>query len=86
IFWDPCLAANLQQECNISYASTPIMGKRKKIKWKDTGDSNFCVIGAVYSDASSRISHGTLLRSNAAGFIGNKIITKSYRGRHVRSI
>ena len=45
IFWDPCLAANLQQECNISYASTPIMGKRKKIKWKDTGDSNFCVIG-----------------------------------------
>jgi len=45
IFWDPCLAANLQQECNISYASTPIMGKRKKIKWKDTGDSNFCVLG-----------------------------------------
>ena len=45
IFWDPSMAANLDSECNISYASTPIMGKRQRQKWKDTGDSNFCIIG-----------------------------------------
>ena len=45
IFWDHSMAANLDSECNISYASTPILGKRQRQKWKDTGDSNFCIIG-----------------------------------------
>ena len=45
IFWDHSMAANLNFECNISYASTPILGKRQRQKWKDTGDSNFCIIG-----------------------------------------
>ena len=45
IFWDHSMAADLNLECNISYASTPILGKRQRQKWKDTGDSNFCIIG-----------------------------------------
>ena len=45
IYWDSSMAANLDSECNISYASTPILGKRQRQKWKDTGDSNFCIIG-----------------------------------------
>ncbi|MEO1598810.1 MAG: hypothetical protein AAFR78_09795, partial [Planctomycetota bacterium] len=45
IFWDHSMAANLDSECNISYGSTPILGKRQRQKWKDTGDSNFCIIG-----------------------------------------
>ena len=38
-------ASNLGDECNVSYATMALVGKRKKDQWRDGMDSSFVVIG-----------------------------------------
>jgi prepilin-type N-terminal cleavage/methylation domain-containing protein len=45
IYWDPNFKADLTSECNTSYATMLLNGKRKRSEWKGGGRSDFAVIG-----------------------------------------
>lgn len=45
LYWDESFRADLDGECNVSYGTTLINGKRKKREWRDALSSDFCLIG-----------------------------------------
>lgn len=45
IYWDDNFGAHLGQQCNVSYATILLNGKRKRNQWKDSLASDYVVIG-----------------------------------------
>ena len=45
VYWDPNFKADLATECNTSYATMLLNGKRKKTEWKGGGRADFVVLG-----------------------------------------
>jgi len=43
-YWDQTFDSDLEANSNTSYAHTPIFGKRKRVYWKNTVDSNYGVV------------------------------------------
>jgi prepilin-type N-terminal cleavage/methylation domain-containing protein len=47
-YWDPTFGADVDGNdtgiCNISYASMPLLGLRKKTQWRETYDSKYAVL------------------------------------------
>ena len=44
-YWDPNFRADLNSECNVSYATCLLNGDRRKREWRDALSSDFIVIG-----------------------------------------
>ena len=69
VHWDPEFVANVGDESNVSYASMPMTGKRKKTQWRDSLISDFPMIGNrgvqwgqsgdVYEDSVTLQTHGS---------------------------
>jgi prepilin-type N-terminal cleavage/methylation domain-containing protein len=45
LYWDESFRANLDGECNVSYGTLLLNGKRKKRQWRDALSSDYVVIG-----------------------------------------
>lgn len=45
IQWDETFSADLDNLCNFSYSSVPLVSKRKSNEWKETFNSKFAMIG-----------------------------------------
>jgi prepilin-type N-terminal cleavage/methylation domain-containing protein len=44
VYWDPSFTMRFDSVVNCSYASTPLVGRRKIEQWRETYDSNFAVV------------------------------------------
>lgn len=44
-YWDTTMKCKLQTESNVSYASLPLVGRRKSNQWRATFDSKFAILG-----------------------------------------
>jgi prepilin-type N-terminal cleavage/methylation domain-containing protein len=45
VLWDMSMQANLAGTCNVSYASMPLAGDRKRQEWRESFNSKFAIIG-----------------------------------------
>jgi prepilin-type N-terminal cleavage/methylation domain-containing protein len=44
-YWDPEFKSDLDEECNVSYSSMGVFGKRKQDQWRNSGDSKYPCLG-----------------------------------------
>lgn len=63
VYWDPTFKAKLKSGSNVSYATTPLIGKRKVTEWRDSMSSMFAVIG------NRGVENGSLNQADYEGSI-----------------
>ncbi|MCZ6852091.1 MAG: hypothetical protein O7F17_10670, partial [Planctomycetota bacterium] len=45
VYWDPTFVADLETGSNVSYAHMPLVGNRRVLQWRISGDANVAVLG-----------------------------------------
>ncbi|MDP7009054.1 MAG: prepilin-type N-terminal cleavage/methylation domain-containing protein [Phycisphaerales bacterium] len=73
VYWDEEFDCDLDDRCNVSYASIPVIGTRKPIQWKNSGSSDFAVLanrGPMFGDINL-LSKTFDIHGRGLSWIGN---------------
>ncbi len=74
VYWDDDFECDLQNECNVSYASMVPIGDRKKSEWGNSGRSDYAILsnrGPMMGDASITNSLTFEIHGGGKSWIGN---------------
>lgn len=75
IYWDENFQARLNQQSNVSYASTPIAKDRQRREWRDTASSSWPILG------NRGVRDGLVDNSNTPTSFNNSLTLQIHGGR-----
>ena len=84
VYWDTGFTANLNGAgCNTSYATIPLLGKRKKVQWRDTIDSSFAIVGNRGPEQGDNVNYNSSVTLQIHGSGDQWVGNICYNDNHV---